>query len=216
MRFLKLQVLLLLLAVVVVGALAADVVLKNRAETELAAEVTRRVPGTTGVRAKISSFPFVGRLLLSGKVPTVVLTAQHAGAGDVLALSDIRVQVDDVEMDSAAAKDGRAVVKSIDRGSVRADLRVNELNSRLPRGYQVQLQDGKAVVSGPLAAQAQLVATPEGRIQLKVAGRALFDLALPKTDLLPCSPNVTFVSGAVRLACSFDEIPPLLLDLARR
>ena len=54
MRFLKLQVLLLLIAVVVVAALAADVVLKNRAETELAAEVSRRVPGTTGVEANIS------------------------------------------------------------------------------------------------------------------------------------------------------------------
>lgn len=216
MRFLKLQVLLLVIAVVVVGGLAADVVLKNRAETELAAEVARRVPGTTGIEATISSFPFVGRLLLSGKVPKVVVTAQHAGTPDVVALSDIRVQVDDVEMDTAAAKDGRAVVRSIDRGSVQADLRVDQINPRLPRGFSVQLQAGKAVVSGPGGAEATLVATPEGALQLKIANRTLLDLPLPKTDLLPCAPAATFVSGAVRLSCTFDEVPPLLLNLARR
>jgi len=216
MRFLKLQVLLLLIAVVVVGAGGADIVLKSRAETELAAQVTKRVPGTTGVRAKISSFPFVGRLILSGKVPKVVVTAQHAGVGDVMALSDIRVQVEDVEMDTAAAKAGKAVVRAIDRGSVRADVRVDQINSRLPRNYQVQLEDGKATISGPAASSAQLVATPEGRIQLKLAGKAIVDLALPKTDLLPCAPAPTFVSGAVRLACTFREIPPLLVDLAQR
>jgi hypothetical protein len=215
MRFLKVQVLFLLIAVVVVGALAADVVLKNRAETELAAEVGRRVPGTTGVEADISSFPFVGRLLVSGTVPKVVVTAQHADSGSI-GLSDVRVVVEDVEMDSRAARDGRAVVRTIGAGSVQADLRANEINPFLPRGYQVDLQEGKAVVRGPGAALAQFVTTPQGAIQLRVADRALVDLPFPKTDLLPCAPAAAFVTGAVRLTCSFDEVPPLLLDLAQR
>lgn len=215
MRFLKLQVLLLLIAVVVVGALAFDVVLKNRAETELAAEVARRVPGTTGVKADISSFPFVGRLLLSGEVPKVVVTAQHTTVGE-LSLTDLRVQGDDVEMDTEAAKDGRAVVKSIGRGTAQADLRADQINSRLPRGFSVRLQSGKAVVSAPGGVQAQLVGTEKGGIALQAAGRNLFELAIPKTDLLPCTPTVTFVSGAARLSCTFDSVPPLLLDLARR
>lgn len=215
MRFLKLQVLLLVLAVLAVGGLIFDVVLKGRAEAELADEVTRRVPGTTGVEAEISSFPFVGRLLLSGEVSKVVITAQHAGSGAV-ALSDIVVQVEDVAMDSDEAMGGRAVVQSIGRGSVQADLRQDQINSRLPRGYQVQMQAGKATVSGPAAAQATLVTTPEGSVQLRVAGRSLVDVPFPKTDLLPCSPTPTFVAGALRLACSFDAVPPLLLDLARR
>jgi hypothetical protein len=214
MRFLKLQVLLLLLAVLAVGALAFDVVLKGRAEAELADEVARRVPGSNGVRAQISSFPFVGRLLLSGDVSKVVVTAQHAGSDEV-ALSNVRVQVEDVEMDSGEAMDGRAVVKSIGRGSVRADLRQDQINSRLPRGYQVQMQEGKAVVSGPAASQAQLVTTPEGTVQLRIAGRSLVDVPFPKTRLLPCSPTAAFVSGAVRLTCTFDEVPDLLLDLGR-
>jgi hypothetical protein len=215
MRFLKIQVLLLLLAVVVVGALGADVVLKNRAETELVAQVTQRVPGTTGVEADISSFPFVGRLLISGTVPKVVITAQHADSGSI-GLSDVRVVVEEVEMDSQAARDGKAVVKSIGRGSVQADLRANEINPFLPRGYRVDLQPGKATVSGPGASLAQFVTTPEGAIQLRVADRALVDLPFPKTDLLPCAPAAEFVSGAVRLTCSFDEVPPLLLDLAQQ
>jgi len=215
MRFLKVQVLLLLIALVLVGALVADVVLKSQAETELAAEVARRVPGTTGVEADISSFPFVGRLIMSGKVPKVVITAQHVGS-DPVELSDIRVQVDEVEMDTAEARGGKAVVRSIKRGSVRADLRADQVNPRLPRNFQVEFQSGKAVVKGPGSVQAELVATPEGSLQLRAAGKSLFELAFPKTDLLPCAPTATFVTGAVRLACSFEGVPPLLLNLAQR
>ena len=214
MRFLKLQVLLLLVAVVAVGALVFDVILKNQAETELTAEVARRVPGTTGIESTISSFPFVGRLLVSGKVPKVVVTAQHA-ASEPVALSDVRVEVLDVEMDTAAARDGRVVVRSIGRGSVKADVRADQINPRLPRGFQVELQDGKAAVRGPASTQAELVATPEGAIQLRVAGRSLLDIPFPKTDLLPCAPTASFVRGAVRLACSFDEVPELLLDVVQ-
>ena len=213
MRSLKLQVFLLLIAVIGVGALVFDVVLKGRAEAELADEVERRVPGASGVEADISSFPFVGRLLLSGRVSKVVITAQHAGI-DVVALSDVRVQVEDVEMDTDAAMDGRAVVRSIGRGSVQADLRQEEINSLLPRGYSVQMQGEKATISGPAASRAQFVTTPEGSVQLRIADRALVDIPFPKTDLLPCAPAATFVTGAVRLACTFDELPPLLVDLA--
>lgn len=215
MRYLKLQVLFLLLAVLAVGAVGADGVLKNRAETELAEQITQRVPETTGVRARIRSFPFVGRLLVSGKVSQVDVTAQHSAAGG-LALADIRVRVEEVEMDTDAAMDGRAVVKSIDRGSVQADLRQSEINSRLPRGFQVQMGQGTATVSGPGGAEARLALSPEGRIQLRIANRALLDLPLPETALLPCRPEATFVPGALRLVCTFTEVPPLLLDLAQR
>ena len=215
MRFLKLQVLLLLLAVLAVGALAFDIVMKNRAETELAAQITERVADTNGVRARIRSFPFVGRLLLSGKVSHVDVTAQHSGAGGV-DLADIRVRAEEVELDTDAAMDGRAVVKSIQRGSVQADLRQDQINSRLPRGIQVRLQPGAAVVSGPGGSEAQLTVTPEGKVQLRIGNRTLLDLALPDTKLLPCRPQATFVTGAVRLSCAFTEVPPLLLDLARR
>jgi len=195
MRFLKLQVLLLVFAVAAVVALGADVLLKNQAQTELASRVEARVPGTTGVDAKISSFPFVGRLLLSGRVPEVV---------------------EDVEMDSGAARQGRAVVQSIGRGSVRADLREEEVNPHLPRGYRVHFEDNRATVTGPLQVPAQLVATPQGELQLRVANRSLFDLPFPKTALLPCSPQAAFIGGAVRLSCTFDKVPPVLLNLAKR
>jgi len=110
------------------------------------------------------------------------------------------------------------VVRAISRGSVRADLREDQINQRLPRGFQVHFQDGKATVTGPVTIPAQLVTTPEGSIQVVVAGRTtpLLALPFPKTDLLPCRPKATFVTGAVRLSCTFDKVPPLLLNLARR
>ncbi len=215
MRFLKLQVMLLLLAVVAVAALGADIVLKNRAETELVAQINRRVPEANGVRARIRSFPFVGRLLVSGKVSQVDVTAQHSETGG-LALSDIRVRVEEVEMDTDAAMDGRAVVRSIERGSLRADLREDRINARLPKQVQVRLEEGSATVSGPGGSEAKLTLSPEGKVQLRVANRLVLDLALPETQLLPCRPTATFVTGALRLTCEFTEVPPLLFDLARR
>jgi hypothetical protein len=214
-RSLKLQVLLLLVAVLAVGALAADVVLKNRAETELAAEVVRRVPDATGVQAKISSFPFVGRLLLSDEVKGVVVTAQHARVGD-LSLADVRVEAEDVEMDPAAARDGRAVVRSIGRGTAQADLRQDQIDERMPSRFSVRLEEGRALVTGPAGVKAELLVTEKGALRLQVSERTLLELEVPKTDLLPCPIGVTFVNGAARLACTFDEVPPLLLDLAKR
>jgi len=215
MRFLKLQVLFLLIAVIAVGALAADVVLKNRAESKLEAQITEEVPETTGVRARIRSFPFVGRLLVTGQVSQVDVDVQHSAAGE-LALSDVRVRVEDVDLDTGEAMNGRAVVRSIKRGTVRADLRQDEINGRLPRQLQVQLQEGKAVIAGPGGTQAQLVVTPEGKIELRIANRSVFELALPTTSLLPCPPTATFVPGALRLSCSFTEVPPLLLERIQR
>ena len=215
MRFVKLQVAVLLVAAVAVVGLGADLVLKNRAENELATQVMARVPQTSGVRAKIRSFPFVGRLARSGEIAQLDVMAQHSGAGD-LSLNEILVKVEGVEMDTGAAMRGRAVVRSIKRGSVRADLRQNEINSRLPKQFQVELQQGAAVVSGPGGSQAKLTVSPEGAIRLSIGERPLLDLPLPNTALLPCRPEATFVPGAIRLVCTFDEVPPLLLDLAQR
>lgn len=212
MRMLKTQVLLLLLAVVVVGGLGADIVLKNRAESRLAAEIVTRAPGTTGVQARIRSFPFVGRLLVSGRVAQIDVTAQHASPGGV-SLFDIRLRVEDVVMDAGEATRGRAVVRSIGRGSLQADLGQDEINARLPKQFQVRLQQGAAVISGPGGAEGTLTAK-DGRVQLRVGGRSVLDLAVPTSALLPCTPVGTFVAGAVRLTCNFTEVPEVLVDLA--
>lgn len=215
MRFVKLQVFLLLVAVLLVGALAADLVLKNKAENRLTTEVAARSPETTGVQTRIRSFPFVGRLLLSGKVAQVDITAQHAGPGGV-GLSDIRLRAEDVELDVGEATHGRAVVRSIGRGSVRADLGQNEINTRLPKQFQVQLQKGTAVVTGPGGGEGTVKVSPEGNIQVHMGSRSLLDIAIPQSNLLPCTPSATIVPGALRLTCDFTGVPKLLVDAVRR
>ena len=214
MRFVKLQVALLLVAVLVVAALGADVVLKGRAESRLAAEVMAQSPDTNGVRARIRSFPFLARLLTSGKVAQVDITAQHANPGGVT-LTDVFVQLDEVELDPDQARKGRAVVRSIGRGRVHADLGQDQINSRLPKQVQVQLEQGRAVINGPGGTEGKLTISPEGKIQLRIGSRSLLDLPVPDTDLLPCRPSATVVTGALRLSCEFTEVPPLLLENQR-
>lgn len=215
MRFVKLQLLLLLVVVLVAAALGADFVLKSRAEAELTTRIEKAAPEATGVRSRIRSFPFVGRLLVSGKVSQVDVMAQHSDVAGV-ELSDIRLRLEGVEMDSAEARHGRAVVRSIERGSVQADLPQGQINSRLPKQFQVQVEKGRAVVTGPGGAQAQLSVTPEGTVKVSLAGRALLDLPLPKTSLLPCRPSAGFVPGALRLTCDFTDLPAFLVNAPLR
>ena len=62
------RLLLPFVVVVVVGGLGLDVAAKKYAEGQLASRAESRASGQASASARISSFPFVGRVLLSGEV----------------------------------------------------------------------------------------------------------------------------------------------------
>jgi len=65
--------LLLVLVVFLAWAGAGDVYARHVAQRELATRVHERVPEAKSITAKISSLPFVGRLVFQGKVGEVAL-----------------------------------------------------------------------------------------------------------------------------------------------
>jgi hypothetical protein len=209
LRVVKLQILVIVLVVLVGGLLILDVVVRGRTEQALAAAVEAKVPETQGTTATIDSFPFIGRLLVQGTVPTVTVRAAQTRVGP-LTLHDVAVTVHDVDVDLAGAVGGNLRISSIGSGTLAARVLQSDLSGRVP-GVRVVLVPGRADVIGPGGVKGELVTTKPGVLTLRVAGRTVDDLALPQSGLLPCAPRVTIVEGALELGCSFTKVPDALL-----
>ena len=113
-----LAVLLLLAAALAV----ADVAAERLAESEVEARLAAEVPEASGVSARISSFPFLGRLLTSGRVAGVDARARGLQV-EGLDLDLVAVHLEGVTLDRRLLwDDQRVAVLDIDRGRVRAEV----------------------------------------------------------------------------------------------
>ncbi|MFN2503830.1 MAG: LmeA family phospholipid-binding protein [Acidimicrobiales bacterium] len=201
-------------ALVVVGivvlavAVAADVILRQAAEEELAARVQEEVPAAETTSARIRSFPFLGRLLVSGNVSEIDARLDDVTVEQLL-FDFIAVRLHGVEVErDTLLGDRRVVLKRIDRGQVRAEVSEEALVDVL--GLPVTLEDGRASVEILGQQVGAGLAIQEGR--LVVSG---LDISLPALDLtgplLPCVSNVEILAGRLALTCDFTEIPRELL-----
>ena len=57
------------------------------------------------------------------------------------------------------------------------------------------------------------VSITNGVLRLGAAGVSLPGVTLPVTGLLPCHPNATLADDRIKLACSFEKVPPRLIQL---
>lgn len=206
----------MLVVVAVVGAVVGDVVARRQAQAALVRAVAKNVPGASGVSASISSFPFLGHLLVQGRVSEVDVRISQVAAGlgtqSVVELSGVDVDAHDVQLDKAEALRGRARVVGIGRGQARASISQGALQRLLPAGMSVRLAAGVAEVTGSSAGPAQVAAAAGGGLALRLARPAVtIPIALP-TTVLPCPPQATIADGAVTLSCTFTGVPRLLLD----
>jgi hypothetical protein len=200
---------LILLAVLAGLLLAADVIAKRAAADELADRLRTEVPEAGSTSAAIHSFPFVPRLLTSGRVAEV-----DAGVRDLtvegLRFASIAVKLHGVELDKSRLLDQRRVVlQRIDRGEVRAEVTQEAITDLV--GIPVSLEQGRASVQfGGRQIGADL-AVREGRLILGASGVSLPALPLPTVPLLPCVANAEIAPGRVLLTCQFTEVPQELL-----
>lgn len=196
-----------LLAVLLVLAAAlavADVAAERLAESELEARLAAEVPEATGVSARISSFPFLGRLLTSGRVAGV---EARAGGLQVegLDLDLVAVHLEGVTLDRRLLwDDQRVAVLDIDRGRARAEVTEGALSRRL--GVDVRLEAGRASVTVAGQRLSADLAVRDGRLVVGGVGLSLpvLDLVAP---LLPCVAGAEIVAGRVLLTCDFTEVP---------
>jgi hypothetical protein len=204
--------LLLFMAVVAVGALVVgDVVAKGVAERAIASEVRKRTSGVVDVDAEISSFPFLGRLLVQGKVPELALTLDEV-SGHGVNVTKLDVVVRDLTLDRAALLGGKHVrIKALRSMTVTAS--ISEATVRAVTHADVRLLEGRATVT---AAGRTVEATPtvaDGHITLTVASVPVpVSLPLPDAGLLPCPVEVHVVAGALELSCTATTLPEVVVD----
>jgi hypothetical protein len=147
---------LLLLAVVGAALGGAEFGSKAYAEAQIAEVIEDRTPGQQDPSVDIDSFPFLGRLLVSGAVGDISVRAHTVRAGPV-EFDNLELELEGVRVDRDLLLQRQVKLREIDAGVVRLYLeRPLPVEGRVPiprtaltpcEGELVSSGEGGAVVS---------------------------------------------------------------------
>lgn len=185
---------------------AADVGVRSVAESQLrdrvAAEAAVPSASTT---ARIESFPFLGRLLTSGTVARIQLSAADITV-EGLTFARVALDIHDVAFERERLLSERKVVlSSLERGTAVAEVTQDELSERL--GVAVTLEAGRARVRVAGQTVTATATVSDNTLRLSVAGLSVPALRIPQLPLVPCVADAEILPGRARLTCSIDEVP---------
>jgi hypothetical protein len=201
----------LLLAVLGVGDVGARIYAQDRASHQ----IDQRVPGASS-SVSISSFPFVAKLLMSGKVDKITAQVKHANAGQ-FTFDRIDVTLSGVRLNRDQLVNGQHVqVDGISVGNVRADLSelsVNKALQALGQPVVVHLVQGAADVTVSGVTVPSQLALVNNQLQIRVAGE-LVTVPIPRLPVLPCAATVAVIPGHLLVSCTFHQVPSAFLRLA--
>lgn len=188
-----------------------DVFAKGYSEGEIAAAVEHRSGGRVGAATvSISSFPFVGRLVGSGDVEHLDIDLHELHITQPV--DAVEVHIDGLHMDrDALLGESHIEIKSIERVSVAVRISARRLQALADQiGVSLRFEDGAVLLAG----QRLEVSAANGL--LTVAGGPIPPLSVPvpagDADVLPCQPRVAVDRAGIRLSCTSEHIPKLLLD----
>jgi hypothetical protein len=195
----------LVLLVVIAGLLvAADITARVVAQNELANRVEAAVPTARTATARVRSFPFLGRLLASGRVSEVDATVTDVSV-EGLRFKSIAVDLHGVQLDrDQLVRDRRIVLEKLDRGLVEARVTQEALSEVL--GVSIDLEEGRASVTIAGRRVGADLEVRDGHLVVEVAGLSLPTIRA-EAPLLPCLADARIVVGRVLLLCEFTEIP---------
>ncbi|MEA2931925.1 MAG: hypothetical protein QOI56_710 [Actinomycetota bacterium] len=194
----------------------ADVAARGVAEDQLRQRVTSRLESSGSevggpVSAGISSFPFLGRLLVSGTISQVNVAVHDLTVRGVT-FASVGVELRAVRIDrDSLVQDRRVALAGIGRGTAVVEISGDEV-SRLV-GVPVVLEDGRARVrvGGVLVTVAARV---EGStLVLAAGGVTLPAIDIPPLPLVACVSGAEILPGRLRLTCTLDQVP---VELAGR
>jgi len=197
----------------------ADVAARRATEDQLERRVRLAVSAAEGVRVDdvkvhVDSFPFLGRLAVTGNVSGVTASTSGVQVGN-LRFSSIRVNLDEVHID----RDRLVVDRQVDIRTIAHGMAVGEVTQadlrRALDGTPVVLGDGKIgiTVAGVTASVSARVT--DGVLRLSAGGVLFPAIDLPKVPLLPCATQALAVPGRLILSCAVDQVPTELLRPAQ-
>jgi DUF2993 family protein len=188
---------------------AGDVAARSVAESQLRQRVAAAVAPSGATSARISSFPFVPRLLTSGDVARITVAAADVTV-DRLTFARVSVDLDDVTLDRSRLFDERKVVlESLGRGTATAEVTQDRLSDAL--GVPVTLAAGRVQVRVAGQQVTASATVSDNTLRVTVAGLSVPGLKIPKLPLLPCVADLVILPGRVRLSCTVDQVPPELV-----
>ena len=187
----------------------ADLAGRSVAESQLEDRVALAATADGPTSARISSFPFLGRLLLSGEVSRIEVAALGVTV-ESLTFARLAVDLDDVTLDrDRLLSERKVVLTDLRRGTAEAEVTQEELSDRL--GVPVTLEGGRARVRVGGQTVTATASVSNNTLRLSVSGVSVPGLRIPKLPLVPCVADAVILPGRVRLTCSVDQIPPELV-----
>ena len=204
------KLLLLGLAAMVALLAIGDIAAKHFAETQIASQVRKHTTGVVGVKASISSFPFLGHLIVQGKVPKLDLAMTDV-SGHGIDVARLDVVAKNIVLDRTALTGGEHVkIKGLDSMTVTAV--ISEATIRAMTHADVHLLDGKATLT-LLGRTVDAGVSVQGKgVRIAVTPQLGTTVPLPDTNLLPCQVAVRVVPGALQLSCTATTLPQLVID----
>ena len=196
--------------------MVADVAARGVAEDQLRDRLAARAGaagvGSSDVSAQISSFPFLGRLLVSGTISEVDVSLLDVTVRGVT-FASVGVELRAVRIDRySLVQDRRLALESIGRGTAVAEISGDEVSRLL--GVTILFEDGQAQVrvGGELVTVAARLEGPS--LVVEAGGITLPPIEIPPLPLVSdCLSRTEIVAGRLRLTCVLDEVP---VELAGR
>ncbi len=189
--------------------MAADVGVRSLAEQQLRDRVAAAARPAGPTTARIDSFPFLGRLLTSGDVSHIQVSAADLTV-EGLTVARVSLDLEDVTFDrSRLLSERKVVLESLKRGTAEAEVTQEQLSDRL--GVPITLDPGRVQVRVAGHAVAAKASVTDNTLHVTVAGLSLPGLRIPKLPLVPCVADAVVLAGRIRLTCSVDQIPPELV-----
>ncbi len=203
--------LLIAVAVVLGGAYTAgDLYLRSYTDHQLEQRIAAVVPEAHNPSVKISAFPFVAPLLLSGDIRGVSAQAGPVTEGRVT-FERISVYLRDVKLNrTELLRNRRVQLLSITGGQATAIITEDEL-SRALGGAPIKLTPGHLVITVRGVTVTAGVSMQNGVLRLQPLGLPLVTLQIPTNGLLPCTASVVVDAGQLALSCEVAQVPPALL-----
>jgi hypothetical protein len=187
----------------------ADVGVRSVAESQLAERVEAAVAPSGDTSARISSFPFLPRLLASGDVSRITVASADVTVEE-LTLARVAVDLHDVTLDrDRLVSERKVVLESLGRGTAEAVITQEQLSDRL--GVPVTLESGQARVRVGGQTVTARATVSDNTLRLSVSGFSVPSLRIPRLPLLPCVADAEILPGRIRLTCTVDAIPPELV-----
>jgi hypothetical protein len=197
------------LAIIAGLLVAADVAARTVAESQIRDRVVIAAGPAGETAARITSFPFLLRLLTAGDVSRIRVSAADVTVED-LTLARVALDLWGVTFDrDRLLSEQKVVLTALDRGTATAEVTADELSERL--GVAVTLESGRARVRVAGQTVTATASITDNRLRLTVAGFDVPTLRIPRLPLLPCVASAEILPGRIRMTCSVDRIPAELV-----